>query len=489
MNIGILKSTSLFACLFFIIITMSESIAKTTISDSFFHVIADKPVVSSSVLVEADLVYYKDFLVQHSRKNTIDSECFFSDQQPVFHFTGKTAVLHCKEHISRLFPRTQVIAWEQEEKKQGYILLNLPVYGIKSVRARLTAVKAVRLNRDNDIATNSNMRVVTGLIRRHVSKINTYIFKNIKDNKLMTLHATPEHLFYVKSYHRYKPINQISCNDELLASDGSSMHLICSKGQYRHCGRPFKRGWPTSVYNLEVDHTHTFFIGSHPVLVHNCGGVPRRVPDGEETIHTSATGSAEGGLREAPDGAVGHRTLAAAELAKVKHSFELQDTGFYPQIRVYSNYVESESEGKGLKSMFDNTATYFETVFSPERWTFVDAVRDKRRAFYASELLGCQYDQALKQIDFDISQPGYFVLHGITDKKVLRVLRGEESLRPDYNRYSSAVAMYDNNFWSGSHGKWISRVLDKFNFKAGMVSWYDSASNSIQIEVFPKQDF
>ena len=441
------------------------------------------PAMAGSDLVEADFVYYKDFFFRKNNDFIPAKGCSLIRRKKDYRrLMASISTLRCKEQINILLPMRKIPSLQLTEKKQGYILLNLPVYGIKSVRAQLITVKAVRLNRDNDIAINSNMRVVTGLIKRHVSKVNTYILKNTADNKLMTVHATPEHPFYVKNHQRYMPVNQISCNDELLASDGSSMHLICSKGQCRHCGRPFNKGWPTSVYNLEIDHTHTFFIGSHPVLVHNCGESLRRTPDGE-----AGTGSAVGGGRQTADGEEERHILVMTELAKVKHEFKLKEKWLYPNIRVYSNYVESDSGGRELKIMLDNTATHFETVFSSEQWTFVEAVRDKRRAFHANELLRCQYEQALKQINFDISQPKHFVLRGIIDQEVLRVLRGEESLRSDYDRYSSSLAIYGNNFWSSSHGKWISRVLDEFNFKAGMISWHDSASNSIRIEVFPGQ--
>ena len=202
MNSGILKRAFFSVCIFFIVtVIMLGSTVTATVSDYFFHVAADKSVVSSSTPVAAELVYYKDFLIRGNKRAAID-DCSFTDKQPKMYIMGRVSVLHCREHIDGLFPRKQVIAWKQEEKNRGYILLHLPGYGVESVKAWITAVSEVGLNGKNNIAIHGGVGVVTGIFKRHMSEVNTYIFKSTADdttnNKLMTVLATPEHPFYVK---------------------------------------------------------------------------------------------------------------------------------------------------------------------------------------------------------------------------------------------------------------------------------------------------
>ena len=60
-------------------------------------------------------------------------------------------------------------------------------------------------------------------------------------------------------------------SDNLITETGQSVKLTCSENRKDHCGIPYGEGQPQPVYNLQVAHRHTYFVGkNHKILVHNC---------------------------------------------------------------------------------------------------------------------------------------------------------------------------------------------------------------------------
>ena len=206
------------------------------------------------------------------------------------------------------------------------------------------------------------------------------------------------------------------------------------------------------------------------------------MPDGEGEVITGP----EGVLSQRPNGgAEGNHELATAELADMKHSVKVNMRGSPPSVRVSSSYLKYEEDrAVRVKKISDGTYTYFETVFFPKEWFLVSAVIDRNRAFLANDLLRSQYITAAKAVTFNIRRPEYLILWGIRDRDVLDALRGPESLLPGYDYCSSSVPVYAAGFWSSSYGKWISRVLNDFDFVEDGIKWHDASSNSIRIKVF-----
>ena len=95
---------------------------------------------------------------------------------------------------------------------------------------------------------------------------NVFVFKD-KDEELYTMtidgkfiSATGYHRFYIKNGKKYSyvPANELKIGDVVRYSDGS-YHII---DNIIHS--PIKK----TVYNLEVDNNHNFYVGNG-VLVHN----------------------------------------------------------------------------------------------------------------------------------------------------------------------------------------------------------------------------
>jgi hypothetical protein len=72
------------------------------------------------------------------------------------------------------------------------------------------------------------------------------------------LESTPEHPFWVPSQ-GWQAARQIEVGDEVLTRSGKRLlvtHIESKHGRF-------------AVYNFEVEDLHTYFVGSHELLVHN----------------------------------------------------------------------------------------------------------------------------------------------------------------------------------------------------------------------------
>jgi RHS repeat-associated protein len=79
-----------------------------------------------------------------------------------------------------------------------------------------------------------------------------------------TLEATANHPFWVSNLHAWAQASQLRPGDHLQTTAGHSAVVVAT---HAHDAK-------TTVYNLTVDTTHTYYVvaGDTPVLVHNCGG-------------------------------------------------------------------------------------------------------------------------------------------------------------------------------------------------------------------------
>jgi hypothetical protein len=78
------------------------------------------------------------------------------------------------------------------------------------------------------------------------------------DGREETLHATPQHPFRVAGF-GWRPASELASGDRVDTEDGHELTVVA---QATHATRE-------TVYNLEVEASHTYFVGEHLALVHN----------------------------------------------------------------------------------------------------------------------------------------------------------------------------------------------------------------------------
>ncbi len=164
------------------------------------------------------------------------------------------------------------------DKVGNKVNLSIPEFGVRSVHATVTAIKATTLNTSKIDWFRMNSRPVIGRFVRYAPIVKTYTFKNVNTGRITTINATPNHPFYVENKYKFVPIEDVTSNDRLVNSAGQVIKLICNNGQNKHCGKLYNtNGKPIPVYNVEVYQKHVYFIGDDRVLVHNvCGKLEQK---------------------------------------------------------------------------------------------------------------------------------------------------------------------------------------------------------------------
>ena len=85
-----------------------------------------------------------------------------------------------------------------------------------------------------------------------------------------TITTTRDHKFYNATTHRWQHIGSFRTGDHTRGLNGQPGPTY--RGFQHHTTRV------DVAYNLTIAHTHTYYIGHHPLLVHNCGGATKTVP-------------------------------------------------------------------------------------------------------------------------------------------------------------------------------------------------------------------
>ena len=156
--------------------------------------------------------------------------------------------------------------------------MTIKEFGLINTRAYISAVKPAFISKkcylqlfstSNNKNYSTESSCVTGVFKRHVNNVNSYTFKNLFTGNTETIHATPDHLFYVKNRRRFVALNEITPTDELLNLSGHQMRLLCPKDKKKHCGMIWKKFNISAVYNLEVYKEHQYFAGNNEIYVHN----------------------------------------------------------------------------------------------------------------------------------------------------------------------------------------------------------------------------
>ena len=235
-------------------------------------------------IFKVDVLYYKNFPYRKSYANKEIKNCI---KMP------SAGIVHCKEFISLIRSKNTVSHWLRSPVKGSCFNLPSKEFGVNHTLGCISKITPIDfLSVDKKVnAGNSFFVPVTGLFIRHVSYVRQYTFKNVKTNIVFSVKATPEHPVYSVSRHVFVPVSKLLPEDVLLAADGEKIQLLCrhgiNQGIKNSCSIPVNKGEITSVYNIETNHRHTYFVQDGRLLVHNCNGGMGKA---EEKINASSNG-------------------------------------------------------------------------------------------------------------------------------------------------------------------------------------------------------
>ena len=178
-------------------------------------------------------------------------------------------VLRCDEYIMLMRPVTLIKKWQNTQKKRGYLPITLPEFNIFNAAGKIISIiPAATYSKHLLSETNSTGHMVTGKFIRHSDKVGHYMFTTEKDSVIDNINATDNHLFYVKNKNKFIPVSKIRPTDSLINKEGQTVHLKRSVNS-KSKNKKLMNEIPETVYNLEISSSHTYFVGSHNILVHN----------------------------------------------------------------------------------------------------------------------------------------------------------------------------------------------------------------------------
>ncbi len=73
------------------------------------------------------------------------------------------------------------------------------------------------------------------------------------------IYVTPEHPFYDKETETWKPIKASKVGDKFMDEEGNEIEIASIEENEKE----------VTVYNLEVDGNHDYFVSKDNILVHN----------------------------------------------------------------------------------------------------------------------------------------------------------------------------------------------------------------------------
>ena len=119
----------------------------------------------------------------------------------------------------------------------------------------------------------ANSNRVTGIYIHDTDTVRTWKFIDRKQH-LTIIHATPNHPFYIKDLKKFLPLQKITPAMTLVDDRQHTIHLLCPAQKNRQCGLPYHPDRVSTVYNIEVDQQHQYFVSGEHILVHNCNTAP-----------------------------------------------------------------------------------------------------------------------------------------------------------------------------------------------------------------------
>ena len=172
-------------------------------------------------------------------------------------------VLICPAWVKVIINKNQLLSWQQEQKKNGFINLYLPKIGIMHEKAKITKIKKVTKHMSKD----QKQHLVTAVYMRYANALK-YKIKDIETGKIEEITATPEHKFYETTSKKFMPISKLGPSNTITNASNHYLKIICTNNKQNNCGTEPLNSLQ-KVYNMEVEKVHNYFVGNTKVLVHN----------------------------------------------------------------------------------------------------------------------------------------------------------------------------------------------------------------------------
>ena len=180
-----------------------------------------------------------------------------------------TPILQCKEQVSLLRPHKVIRQWLEAQHKNHFFLLNIREFNIINRHAFIINTHSINQKKINQHTFYNKTEYVTGLFKRHVFDKQEYKFKSVETGEISFITSTPQHLFYVKNKKKFIPISDVSPDDDLISKNGQRIKIISPSYHKKHHSTSVKNKIFFTVYNLEIDKRHNYFVGDAQILVHN----------------------------------------------------------------------------------------------------------------------------------------------------------------------------------------------------------------------------
>ena len=177
--------------------------------------------------------------------------------------TIKSRVLICPAWVKVIINKNQLLSWQQEQKKNGFINLYLPKIGIMHEKAKITKIKKVTKHTSKD----QKQHLVTAVYMRYAHVLK-YKIKDIETGKIEEITATPAHKFYETTSKKFMAISKLGPFNTITNASNHHLKIICTNNRQNNCGTEPLNSLQ-KVYNMEVEKVHNYFVGNIKVLVHN----------------------------------------------------------------------------------------------------------------------------------------------------------------------------------------------------------------------------
>ena len=107
-------------------------------------------------------------------------------------------IIICPAWVKILINQKQLLNWQQEQNKNGFINLYLTKIGIMHEKAKINKITKVT----QQVATNKNQHLITAVYMRYAHALR-YKIKDINTGTIDEITTTPEHKFYETTYKKF----------------------------------------------------------------------------------------------------------------------------------------------------------------------------------------------------------------------------------------------------------------------------------------------
>ena len=177
--------------------------------------------------------------------------------------TNNKRIITCPAWVKVIINKNQLLIWQQEQKKNGFINLYLPKIGFMHEKAKITKIKKVI----HKMPTNKNQYLVIVVYMRYAHVLK-YKIKDIDTGKIEEITATPEHKFYETTSKKFMAISKLGPSNIITNASNHQLKIICTRNRQNNCGIVPLNSLQ-KIYNIEVEKAHNYFVGNMKVLVHN----------------------------------------------------------------------------------------------------------------------------------------------------------------------------------------------------------------------------